>query len=62
MKTKIPSFDELDADQLKELIQSGSVKKSKKKSRKLPLKEEKPKEQINAGKRVLEVDIASYKL
>jgi hypothetical protein len=40
MKDKLPSFDELDADQLKELIQSS--KKSVKKSKKLPLKEEKP--------------------
>ena len=42
---KVPSFDELDADQLKELIQSGSGKKSKKhsakKSKQLPLNEEK---------------------
>jgi len=62
MKTKILSFDELDADQLKKLIQSGSIKKTKKKSKKLPLKEEKPKEKYNAGKRVLEVDISNYKL
>ncbi|MBT5472615.1 MAG: hypothetical protein HOK41_18580 [Nitrospina sp.] len=63
---KVPSFDELDADQLKELIQSGSGKKSAKKSarksRKLPLKEKKSSDEYNAGVRVLEVDIESYKL
>ena len=32
---KVPSFDELDADQVKELIQTG--KKPIKKSKKLPL-------------------------
>ena len=32
-----PSFDELDADQLKELIQSGSDKKFRKKTKKLLL-------------------------
>jgi len=37
---KVPSFDELDADHLKELIKSS--KKPAKKSKKLPLKEEKP--------------------
>ncbi|MEK9627925.1 MAG: hypothetical protein VW455_02790 [Nitrospinota bacterium] len=46
-KKRVLSFDDLDADQLKELIQSGSDKKahrkSKKKTQKLPLKEEKPK-------------------
>ena len=42
-KKRVLSFDELDADQLKELIQSGSSKKPAKKTRKLPLKEEKPK-------------------
>ncbi|MZH03987.1 MAG: hypothetical protein F3743_01120 [Nitrospinae bacterium] len=42
-KKKVLSFDELDADELKELIQSGSIKKPAKKTKKLPLKEEKPK-------------------
>jgi len=59
---QVPSFDELDADQLKELIQSGagkvgSGKKSKKSSakkiKKLPLDEEKSieKTQPDAEKR-----------
>lgn len=41
-----PSFDELDADQLKELIKSGSGKvdrRKKKKTQKLPLKDERRK-------------------
>ena len=45
-KKKIPSFDELDADQLKELIQSGSRKvdrRKNKKTKRLPLQEERRK-------------------
>ena len=70
-KQQLPSFDELDADQLKELIQAGSgkagsAKKSKKnslkKTRKLPLNEEKDKEEYKAGPKVFEVDLANYKL
>ncbi len=67
MKTKVPSFDELDANQLKELIQSGSGKagsgkKSAKKSKKLPLKEKKSSDEYNAGARILEVDISDFEL
>ncbi|MBC8285506.1 MAG: hypothetical protein H8E32_16965 [Nitrospinae bacterium] len=42
-ENKIPSFDELNADQLKELIKSGSGKvdrRKNKKTKKLPLKDE----------------------
>ena len=41
-----PSFDELNADQLKELIQSGSGKvdrRKKKRTKKLPLQDERRK-------------------
>jgi hypothetical protein len=50
---KVPSFDELDADQLKELIQTS--KKPAKKSKKLPLNEEKPIEKSQSDKVKLEV-------
>lgn len=45
---KVPSFDEIDADKLKELIQSN--KKPAKKSKKLPLKEEKAKPESDGDK------------
>ena len=50
---KVPSFDELDADQLKELIQTS--KKPAKKSKKLPLKEEEPDKKPQSGEGKLEV-------
>jgi len=53
MKDKIPSFDELNADQLKELIQTS--KKPAKKSKKLPLKEEEPNEKPQSDEGKLEV-------
>ncbi len=65
MNDKLPSFDELDADQLKELIQTS--KKPAKKSKKLPLKEEEGETQ-QAGEtpvsktKVLEVDLSDYQL
>ena len=65
MKDKLPSFDELDADQLKELIQTS--KKPAKKSKKLPLENEKDESQ-RSGKtpvsetKVMEVDLSDYQL
>ncbi len=53
MKDKLPSFDELDADQLKELIKTS--KKPAKKSKKLPLKEEEPNEKPQSDGAKLEV-------
>jgi hypothetical protein len=50
---KVPSFDELDADHLKELIQTS--KKPAKKSKKLPLKEEEPNEKPQRAGDNLEV-------
>jgi hypothetical protein len=50
---KVPSFDELDADQLKELIQTS--KKPVKKPKKLPLKEEKNNEKSKSDGYKLEV-------
>lgn len=49
MKNKLPSFDELNADQLKELIQTS--KKTAKKSKRLPLQGEKDGSQQDAEKR-----------
>jgi hypothetical protein len=62
---KVPSFDELNADQLKELIQSS--KKPAKKSKKLPLHEEKNKSQRVGktpapGTKVLEVNLSDFQL
>jgi hypothetical protein len=62
---KVPSFDELNADQLKELIQTS--KKPAKKSKKLPLKEEKDEtQQIGetsvSGTKILEVDLSDFQL
>ncbi|MFT4578136.1 MAG: hypothetical protein ACI8PD_000967 [Nitrospinales bacterium] len=50
---QVPSFDELDAVQLKELIQSS--KKPAKKSKKLPLQEEKANEKSQSGTEKSEV-------
>ena len=49
----VPSFDELDADQLKELIQTS--KKPVKKSKKLPLQEEKTNEKSKSDGDKLEI-------
>jgi hypothetical protein len=61
----VPSFDELDADQLKELIQTS--KKPAKKSKKLPLNEEKDGAQqggeISAScAKILEMDLSDFQL
>jgi hypothetical protein len=62
---KVPSFDELDADHLKELIQSS--KKPAKKSKKLPLKEKKDgTQQVSetsvSGTKILEMDLSDFQL
>jgi hypothetical protein len=62
---KVPSFDELDADQLKELIQIS--KKPAKKSKKLPLEKEKDESLQDvdtpvSGTKFLEVDLSDFEL
>ncbi|HIJ51418.1 MAG TPA: hypothetical protein HPP54_10290 [Nitrospinae bacterium] len=59
----VPSFDELDADQLKELIQTS--KKPAKQSKKLPLQEEKnvtltAGEAPVSGTKVLKVNLSDF--
>lgn len=63
MKDKQPSFDELNADQLKELIQTS--KKPPKKSKKLPLKKDESQrtgETPVSETKVLKVDLSDYQL
>ena len=59
----VPSFDELDADQLKELIQTS--KKPAKQSKKLPLQEEKnvtltAGEALVSSTKVLKVNLSDF--
>ena len=61
----VPSFDELDADQLKDLIQTS--KKPAKNSKKLPLQEEKDVtlpagEALVSGMKVLDVNLSDFQL